>query len=267
MSRLIHRAFLVLAMLVSVAGSAVQAAGDTTLARIQERGQLILGTSGNMPTMSQVDAAGNVTGFDIDMARLMAESMGVKLDTRVMAFTELLPALESGEVDVVISNMTITSQRNLRVAFVGPYLTSGKCIVTKDQTLADAQKSTNLNVSKTRLAVLGGSTSEDFARDLFSEATIVPVDDYAAAAEMVKNDKVAGLLTDYPICLATLKTNPDAGFRSLFSLLTYEPIGIALPANDAQFINWTRNFLHRLEGTDTLKGMARHWFGTVKLSR
>ena len=267
MSRLIRHAVLVFAMLVAVGGSAVQAGNDSALARIQERGQLVLGTSGNMPTMSQVDAAGKLTGFDIDMARLMAESMGVKLEARVMPFADLLPALESGEVDVIISNMTITSKRNLRVAFVGPYLTSGKCIVTKDETLADAQKSTNLNVSEARLAVLGGSTSEDFARELFSEATIVPVADYAAAAEMVKSDKVAGLLTDYPICLATLKANPDAGFRSLFSLLTYEPIGIALPAGDAQFINWTRNFLHRLEGTDTLKGMARHWFGTVKLSR
>lgn len=267
MSRLTHRALLVLTMLFVLGGSVVLAGSDSTLARIQERGQLILGTSGNMPTMSEVDASGKLTGFDIDMARLMAESMGVGLETRMMPFTELLPALESGQVDVVISNMTITSKRNLRVAFVGPYLTSGKCFVTKDETLADAQKSSNLNTPQTRLAVLGGSTSEDFVRELFSEATIMTVDNFDEAVELVKNDQAAGLLTDYPICLATLKAHPDAGFRSLFSLLTYEPIGIALPANDAQFINWTQNFLHRLDGTDTLKGMARHWFGTVKLSR
>ena len=257
----------VLMILIAVGGNAVQAAGDSTLVRILERGQLVLGTSGNMPTMSQVDAKGRVTGFDIDMARLMAESMGVKLETRVMPFGDLLPALESGKVDVIISNMTITSKRNLRVAFVGPYMTSGKCIVTKDQALAEAQKSTNLNTSKTRLVVLGGSTSEDFARELFSDATIITVDDFDEATELVKKDQAEGLLTEYPICLATLKANPDAGFRSLFSLLTYEPIGIALPANDAQFINWTQNFLRRLEGTDTLKGMARHWFGTIKLTK
>ena len=52
---------------------------------------------------------------------------------------------------------------------------------------------------------------------------------------------------------------------SLFSLLTYEPIGIALPANDAQFINWTQNFMQRLEGTDTLVGLGKHWFGDMKL--
>jgi len=214
-----------------------------------------------------VDAAGKVTGFDIDIARLMANSMGVKLVTKVMPFSELLPALEAGKLDVVISNVTITPKRNLRVAFVGPYMTSGKCIVTKQKALAEAQKSPDLNTPATRLAALKGSTSEDFARELFPQATIVTVEDYTEAAGMVKEDKVNGLLTDYPICKATLKSNPDSGFVSLFSLLTYEPIGIALPPNDAQFINWTGNFLQRLEGTDTLKGLGKVWFGEVNVKR
>ena len=58
-----------------------------------------------------------------------------------------------------------------------------------------------------------------------------------------------------------LKANPDAGFVSVFSLLTYEPIGIALPAEDTQFINWTENFLQRMKGTKGLDELARHWFG------
>jgi polar amino acid transport system substrate-binding protein len=267
MSRILRNPLLILMLLLVAGCNTMQTKPESTLARIQERGALVLGTSGNMLTMSQADANGKVRGFDIDIARLMADSMGVKLETRVMPFSELLPALEGGEVDVAISNMTITPKRNLRVAFVGPYMTSGKCIVTKDASLAKAQKSQNLNTPDTRLAVLKGSTSEDFARALFPQATVITVDDYAAAAKMVRNDEAGGLLTDYPICLSTLKTNPDAGFRSLFSLLTYEPIGIALPANDAQFINWTQNFLHRLEGTDTLEGLGRRWFGKIWLSR
>ena len=268
MSRLLRYSVLFLVTLVAAGCNTMQTTrSDSNLARIQERGSLILGTSGNMPTMSQADDQGRVSGFDIDIARLMADSMGVKLDTRVMPFNELLPALQAGEVDVVISNMTMTLKRNLRVAFVGPYMTSGKCFVTKDEALAKAQESQNLNAPETRLAVLKGSTSEDFARELFSQATIITVGDYIEAAKMVKNDKAGGLLTDYPICLAVLKANPDAGFRSLFSLLTYEPIGIALPANDAQFINWTENFVKRLEGTETLEGLGRRWFGKVQLSR
>ena len=221
MPRFIKLPLMLLMLLVFAAGNAVQAGTDSTLDRIQQRGKLILGTSGNMPTMTQVDASGKVSGFDIDIARYMASSMGVKLDTRVMPFEELLPALEAGKVDVVISNVTITPKRNLRVAFVGPYLVSGKCIVTKSEALAKAEPSTDLNTAATRLAALKGSTSADFARELFPEATLVAVDDYVEAADLVSADKVSGLLTDYPICMATLKNNPEAGFVSVFSLSSF----------------------------------------------
>jgi polar amino acid transport system substrate-binding protein len=242
-------------------------AAESSLTRIAERGTLILGTSGNMPSMSQSDGAGKVVGFDIDLARVMAGMMGVQLETRVLAFNELLPALENGEVDVVISNVTITPQRNMRVAFVGPYLRSGKCIVTRDEALARAQGSPDLNTQETRLAVLDGSTSVDFAHQLLPEATLIKVDDYERAAELVQAGEADGLLTDYPVCLATLKAHPDSGFVSVLSLLTYEPIGIALPANDAQFINWTENFLDRMDGTNGLEELAVRWFGKVKLTR
>ena len=242
-------------------------AAESALSRITERGSLILGTSGNMPSMSQSDGTGKVVGFDIDLARVMASMIGVKLETRVMAFSELLPALESGAVDIVISNVTITPQRNLRVAFVGPYLRSGKCIVSRNEALAKAQGSPDLNTQDTRLAVLDGSTSVDFARELLPDATLIKVDDYDRAAELVKAGEADGMLTDYPVCLATLKAHPGAGFVSVFSLLTYEPIGIALPANDAQFINWTENFLDRMHGTKGIEELGKRWFGTTKLVR
>lgn len=97
-------------ILVASGSNGAYARADSALTRILERGQLVLGTSGNMPTMSQVDAKGRVTGFDIDMARLMADSMGVKLELRVMPFGALLTALESGEVVVIISNLTINEK-------------------------------------------------------------------------------------------------------------------------------------------------------------
>lgn len=255
--------FLVLA---TVLLGALPAAADTALTRILERGSLVLGTSGNMPSMSQVDAAGKLTGFDIDLARIMADMMGVRLEPRVMPFAELLPALESGQVDVVISNLTITPRRNLSVAFVGPYMKSGKCIVSKSASLAEAEQSPDINVPDVRLAVMRGSTSEAFARELLPQATVVPVDDYAQAVQMVIHDEINGLLTDYPICLAALKDNPGAGLVSRFSLLTYEPIGIALPAGDAQFVNWTENYLDRMDGTGGLDELGARWFGKVKLA-
>jgi polar amino acid transport system substrate-binding protein len=243
------------------------AGSGSTIDKVVERGRLILGTSGNMPSMSFFDANGKVTGFDIDLARLMASVMDVKLEIRVMPFDQLLGALKAGDVDVVISNVTITPARNLHVAFVGPYLTSGKCVVTKDAALANGENTGDLNTGETRLAVLAGSTSEEFARELLPNASLVRVQDYVEAARLVREDQASGMLTDYPICTATLKANEDAGFVSVFSLLTYEPIGIALPANDAQFINFTENLLERLDKTNAFEELSKRWFGKIQLKK
>ncbi|MCB1752970.1 MAG: transporter substrate-binding domain-containing protein [Gammaproteobacteria bacterium] len=263
MSRVVrqtYRAFGLLLLALVLAAPQVSAdSAPPKLAGILQRGELVLGTAANMPPMTHTRADGRVVGLDIDIARLMANAMGVKLNIRVMPFERLLPALQQGEVDVVISNMTMNPKRNLQVAFVGPYLTSGKCIVTKREDLARAKEGGDLNVPETRLAALKGSTSADFAKKLFPNATLTLVDDHDSAIKLIQQDEIGGLITDHPICQSVLARYPDAGFVSLFSLLTYEPIGIALPGTDPLFINWTENFLGRLEGMGLLKELGKRW--------
>jgi ABC-type amino acid transport substrate-binding protein len=237
------------------------ASSGTPLSAIQERGELVLGTSGNMPPMSQKLDDGKVVGFDIDLARLMASGMGVKLRIKTMSFSELLPALQNGDVDVVISNMTMNPQRNMKVAFIGPYMTSGKCVITREERLAKAEEAENLNVPETHLAALRGSTSAEFIKVLLPNATLTLVDDFDGGVRMINDGKVGGMLTDYPICLSMQKKYPDAGFVSLFSLLSYEPIGIAIRGDDPLYINWTENFLARVDGTGLLEELAVRWFG------
>jgi polar amino acid transport system substrate-binding protein len=250
--------------LVSSRTEAEAAAAQTSaLSRITQRGELVLGTSGNMPPMTEAQADGKVVGFDIDLARFMATGMNVKLKTKVMPFDQLLPALERGDVDVVISNMTMTPERNLHAAFVGPYMTSGKCVITRRQDLAKAEQAADINVPSTRLAALAGSTSADFVKTLLPKATLTLVQSNEEGVGLITGNKVDGMLADYPVCLTILQRYPDAGFVSLFTLLDYEPIGIALPAGDAQFINWTENFLQRVQGIGLFEELSKRWFGKV----
>ena len=270
MTRLFKRPLRLLALLVvTITSTTVQTAyADTNtsaLSRIKDKGELVLGTSGNMPSMSWKRDDGKVVGFDIDLARFMANGMDVKLNIKTMPFDALLPALEKGDVDMVISNVTINPERNMSVAFVGPYMTSGKCIITKREGLAKAEEATDLNTSDTRLAALKGSTSAEFVKVLLPEATLTLVDNFDAALAMINKDKVGGLMTDYPVCLSTLKDNPDAGYVTVFSLLSYEPIGVALPGDDSLFINWTENFLKRADGVGLLEELSLRWFGKLTL--
>lgn len=145
-------------------GSATPTSQETKMQSIVKKGELVLGTSGNMTPMTRsIDNGKYAVGFDIDLAKSIAETMGVKLVIKVIPLDKLVDALNNGEVDMVISNMTITPSRNTKVAFVGPYLTSGKCLVTKLPDLASANKE-QLSKAKKKMAVIKGSTSQEFVK-------------------------------------------------------------------------------------------------------
>ncbi len=257
LSKGIFAALVALTLIFSGCGGATPAP-VSTIAKVQEKGALVLGTSGNMTPMTRQLENGDVVGLDIDLARVMADALKVKLVIKVMPLNELEGAVANGTVDVVLSNYTMTLDRNTKVAFVGPYLTSGKCLITKSPDLANAKKS-ELTDKQSRLVVIEGSTSEAFAKALMKKATILPSQSQETAIEMVRTGKADAMLTDFPICQATVVNNPDDQFVSIFSRLTYEPIGIAMNANDIHFINWTQNFLDRMEKTGYLTALGEKW--------
>ena len=227
----------------------------STLDRIVERGTLILGTSGNMPSMSQVDQAGQRLRYRSGPGDGQQEG---EAQARVMPPTN---CCQPWKPEQAMSYLECRSRRDETARGVRGSVLAPGAYRRHDEALAKAEQSANLNIADTRLVVLKGSTSVDFARELFSEATLIKVDDYAVAAELVRKDEARGLLTDFPVCLALIQANPDAGFVSVFSPLTYEPIGIALPAGDAHLINWMENFLDRMDGTKGLRELAARWFG------
>lgn len=249
---------LLIFIFISSASNAFAVGDSPVMDRIIKNGELVIGTSANMPPMTMKDKDGDNIGLDMDMARIMAASMGVKLRIETMAFKQLIPAIESGKIDMVISNMTMNPKRNMKVAFVGPYMTSGKCLITKEETLAKAE-SEELNSENNSFVVLKDTTSEKLVKILMPKTKSIPVDSMKQAVEMVKNDKVQAIFTEFPICIDTIKNNPDSGFVSVLSLLTYEPIGIALAGNDPLLINWVRNFLKRMDGMGTLEALTKNW--------
>lgn len=263
MNRMKHLAALLLAVIALSACAHVSETGtsqSTGLARIQQRGALLVGTAGSMPPLNFTAKTGEVMGFEVDIASQMAQAMGVQLKIQTMPFSELLPALESGKVDIILSGMTITPERNLKAAFVGPYFVSGKAFLTKAQTIASAREPSAVNSPGVSLAALKGSTSQYFVQEFMPKAKLVPAKDYDEGVGMVIGGKVDALIADFPICVVSVLRYPEKGLVSLITPLTYEPIGVALPRNDSLFINWTQNFLGALEGTGRMAELKKKWF-------
>lgn len=230
------------------------------LDRIQKRGELIVGTMGNMPPLNMTAKDGEIFGLEPDLARMMANAMNVKVKFVTKPFPELLPALRAGEVDMVLSGMTITPKRNMEVAFVGPYFISGKAFLTKVKTIALAKKTAEVNSPNTKIVTLKDSTSQTFAETFLDKTTLFTTGTYDEAVEMVLKDKVQAMIADYPICVVSVFRYPEAGLLSVVTPLTYEPIGIAIPANDPLLMNWTTNTLNSIEASGNLDELRLKWF-------
>ena len=91
----------------------------------------MVGISGDQPPLNGTTKEGRIIGLDADLANTIASGMDVKVRFSKMPFSDLLPALQAGKVDMVISGMTMTLDRNTKVAYIGPYLVSGKGILLK----------------------------------------------------------------------------------------------------------------------------------------
>ena len=227
--------------------------------RIAARGELIVGTAASMPPLNMTTKSGEIIGIEPDIATFIAAAMGVELSLKAMPFHQLLPALKAGEIDMVMSNMTMTGKRNLKVAFVGPYFLSGKSILTKDIAIASIEDGEALNNSETTLAALKGSTSQQVVEGLLPKANFVPTETYDEAVKLVLDGKVNALVADYPICLISTFRYPEAELSTMLKPFTFEPIGIAIPGNDPLLVNWLQNFFISFKGSGELERITRYW--------
>lgn len=251
---------MVISLVLALCVTAPAVAGAPVLDRIVKSGELRVGMSGTQPPLNVKSKTGELIGLEVDLARLLANAIGVEAKLVAKPFPELLPALEAGEVDIVMSGLTITPERNMRVAFVGPYMVSGKSILTKSTTLAAAAEASDIDDSRITLTALKNSTSQRFVEKLIPRANLVTTDSYDASVQMVLDDKADAMVADMPICMLTVLRHPEAELATLTQPLTIEPIGIALPANDPLFLNLMQNYLVSVEGTGILELLQQKWF-------
>jgi polar amino acid transport system substrate-binding protein len=223
-----------------LAGSSARA-GDAspTLSHVVKTGELRVGMTGSQPPYNMKDKEGHMMGFEVDLASLLARSMEVNLKIIEMPFGKLLPALAKGDVDMVMSGVTITPARNMQFAFVGPYFVSGKSILTRSEKIASAKQPSDLDASSITVTALAGSTS---------------------AEKMVLDGKADAMVADFAICRLAVLRHPKVDLTTLKEPFTIEPIGVAVQPGDTLFVNLLTNYLGALQGTGALEALQNRWF-------
>ncbi|MEM8606459.1 MAG: transporter substrate-binding domain-containing protein [Myxococcota bacterium] len=259
---MLRRTFMMLFALLTISSLLAPAPADaqSTLNRVLKSGELRVGMSADQPPLNVRDKNGQMIGFEVDLAEGLAHALGVKLNIVTMPFGQLLGALKKGKVDMVMSGVDITAERTKNFLFVGPYLLSGKSLLTTDSALAKAETVEDINEANVKFVALANSTSEAFIKRYLPQAKFTPVTDYEMGVAKVKSGEADAMIADMPACILAVLRNPDSGLITLSEPLSVEPIGIAITGKDPKFYNLIDNFVDAFEGTGILSELRRLWF-------
>jgi polar amino acid transport system substrate-binding protein len=234
------------------------AAESPVLRRIVETGTIRIGVSGAQAPLNARTRSGELIGLEIDLAKFLGESLGVEVEFVLRPFPELLNALKNSEVDIVMSGMSITAERSLEAVFVGPYMMSGKSILTTSRSLASITSAADLNRSNLRVAALRNSTSAKFVEKRLPDAKLVTVENYDAAIEQLLKGDIDAMVADLPACIFAALRHPDE-LLTLPAPLTVEPIGIAVPASELPLQMLLDSYLSAFADSGLLEMLRVEW--------
>ncbi len=234
----------------------------SNLRQIIKRGKLIVGMELKFWPFEFTDEQGNAVGFDVDIAKQAAKELGVELEIKDMEWIGLIPALQAGKIDIIISGITGTLERAKSMTFTDAYFTTGLCTLLSTKRAADVVDVNQLNAEGRVLAVKTGTTADLVATKRFPKATINRYKDETACVQEVVNGRADAFFYDQISIGKHHKQNPDTT-KAILTPFTYEPYCIAMRKGDFDLWQWLQMYLKTIKGNGTLDSLRNKYFGDI----
>jgi len=239
-------------------------AKKSTINEILARGELRVGFDAGYMPFEMTDKNGNYIGFDIDLGRELAKAMGVKFVPVNTDFDGMIPALLTGKIDVIISAMTITQERNLKIGFTDPYIVVGQSVLLNKKLEDKITSWEQLNDPQYNIVSRQGTTGEEAAKRLLPKAKLKTFEKEADGALEVANDRADAWVYDMPFNVVFYAEQGKGKVVHLDKPFTFEPLGIGIRQGDPDFMNFLNNFLRQLKADGRYDRMYDQWIKSTE---
>ena len=199
-------------------------------------------------------------GFDMDLIRALGKEMGKEVDISNIGFDGLIPALQAGNIDVVISGMTITDERKENVLFSDPYYKSGLTIVVRSD---DTSINSFADLAGKNIAVQIGTTSSNEAKKI-ENASVKEYNTPADCFIELQNQGADAVINDRPVNDYAIVQGGIQGVKSLSDVLTAEDYGIAMAKTNTDLQKQVNDALKKLHDNGEYDKIYTKWFGAVE---
>ncbi len=229
---------------------------------VLQKGTLEIGVSLFTPWTLK-NSQGDLVGFEIDVAKQLAKDLGVKPNFHIVDWKNILPALLSKKIDIIIAGMTITPQRALKVNFSQPYAESGVGLATNMQLTKSFTSLKDLNRSDVTLAAVAGTVANDVAHRVFPNATIQTFPTSEKAIVAVTVGKVHGYVEHNPLPTFLTLDYPGKVDEPLSKPLLSTKAGFAINQGNPDFINFLNAWIIAHEADTWLGSAQEYWFESL----
>jgi glutamate transport system substrate-binding protein len=212
---------------------------------LAEEGTITVGTKFDQPLFGLVDPrSGDVEGFDVEIARLIAERIGPDVEVEFVETPSAIreTAIQDGTVDMVVATYTINDTRKEKIDFAGPYYVAGQDIMVA---AGDTSISGVEDLNGKKVCSVQGSTSVENVREMAPEAEVTEYDVYSKCADDLRNGRVDAVSTDNVILLGLIEESEGA-FELVGNPFTEEPYGIGVPKGDDEFRTFVNDVLEEI---------------------
>ena len=231
-------------------------------AKLVTGGELTVGSDVSYPPQEYMDASGRPIGVDIDIAEEIASRLGLQLKVINFKFDNLLPALQAGQFDVIVSAMTITDERKQVVDFV-PYFEAGQAVLVKKGNPAGIKTLDDLS-GKTAVAQQG-TTEETTLKDLNTKfesegKTKINILTYPSdtdAVDQLRIGRAEATLHDSPVAAYYSKLYPE--FEVAIPNFDSAPEGIAVAKNNAEMLSTIQKAIDAMKADGTIAQINGKW--------
>lgn len=237
----------------------IQLAEKSTLEKILKNGELRVGFEAGYMPFEMTDKKGRFVGFDIDIAKEMAKAMGVKFTPVNTAWDGIIPSLITDKFDIIMSGMTVTQERNLKVSFADPYIIVGQTILLNKKHEYEIESYKDLNDPKYIVTSKLGTTGEKAVKTKIPKATYKSFETETEGALEVLNNKADAFVYDLPYCVVFMANQGEGKVIFIDKPFTFEPLAWAINKGDPDFLNFLNNFLRQIENDGRYDKIYNKW--------
>lgn len=214
------------------------------------------------PPFEAKDEAGNPTGISVDFIKAFGESIGREIDIENTGWDGLIPSLQTGKADMVMSSMTITDERKEQIDFSDPYANSLLAILANKN--SGITSIADLNESDKKIAVKIGSTGYLYAKEQLPNAEIIALPDESACVTEVSQGKADGFLYDQLTVYRNHMKNQDTTDAIFIPFQSVESWGIAVKKGNSELLEQLNTFIKQYTADGGFDELSKKYLSTEK---